>query len=381
MQNISHILVNALGIQDSGGIKVLEKVLDECEVSQYNFFIYCNDNENIEKLIKKYKSLENFHFKKMKIKNFFHRLFIENVIFKKVVEQKNIDFVYNFSGSAQFFLGIPQLVKVHNLLFYSKKIDSIYWKKREYLKLFKQVLLKRIVFHTMLRRVKYVEVQSIHVQKAMSDFLDVSQKEFFIKSDIDISALSFLEPKAYDFSKKVRILYIVGPHFEYLHKNFLDFTEAMTVLHSNNLDFEIDVTLTKKQLHSSYLWNKELDDKTNFLGYIDTKKEASQLFRKNTILISTSVIETLGLHVIEAIQNGIIAITPDKSYAKSVYGQDIYTYTLFDTDSLVKTIENILSSEPNEVQDIIRKNQQYIINNEKKKYQSIVDVFKKVENV
>ncbi|WP_152184251.1 glycosyltransferase [Sulfurimonas indica] len=376
-----HILLNALGIQDSGGITVLEKVLDECQNSQYNFFIYCNDNENIEKLIKKYKSIENFHFKKMKIKNFFHRLFIENIFFKKVVQQYNIDLAYNFSGSAQFFLHVPQLTKVHNLLFYSKKIDSVYLQKREYLKWLKQIFFKRIVFHAMLRQVKYVEVQSIHVKEAIREFLDISHKEFFIKSDIDITPQSFLEPKVYDFSKKVRFLYIVGPHFEYLHKNFLDFTEAMSVLHNNNLDFEIDVTLTKEQLQSSHLWNKELNYKTNFLGYIDTKKETSKIFRENTILISTSVVETLGLHVIEAIQNGVIAFAPNDSYAKSVYGDDIITYTLFDVSSLVRTIEKLLSLEPNEVQDIIRKNQQYIINNENKKYQNVVDIFKKVENV
>jgi hypothetical protein len=46
------------------------------------------------------------------------------------------------------------------------------------------------------------------------------------------------------------------------------------------------------------------------------------LFCDNTILISTSIIETLGLHVIEGIKNGITTITPDESYANIVYGSE-----------------------------------------------------------
>jgi len=373
------ILLNTLGIQDSGGITVLDKVLEECKASEYDFYIYCNNNENIKKLIDKYKEIKNFHFRKLQITNFLSRLYMENVVFKKVIAQYNIDLVYNFSGSAQFFLSVPQLTKVHNLLFYSKKIDSVYFQRREYIKWLQQIYFKRLVFHAMLRQVKYVEVQSSHVQNAIGDFIDITQKEFFIKSDIDVTQQSFLEPKSYDFSKKVRFLFIVGPHFEYLHKNFADFVGAMRLLQKTNLDFEIDITLTKEQLHNSELWDNALDRQTNFLGYIDTKKEAATLFRENTVLISTSVIETVGLHVIEAIQNGVVAIVPDELYAKSVYGDAIVTYDLFNRDSLVMSIESLFSLEPNKVQDIIRKNQQYIINNENNKYQNVVDIFKKVE--
>ncbi len=42
-----NILINALGIQDSGGITVLDKVLDEC--SRYtldDYLIVCHDNTN-----------------------------------------------------------------------------------------------------------------------------------------------------------------------------------------------------------------------------------------------------------------------------------------------------------------------------------------------
>ena len=51
-----NILINALGIADSGGIVVLDKALAECATDKSNaLLIVCNSNENIRKLKIKYK--------------------------------------------------------------------------------------------------------------------------------------------------------------------------------------------------------------------------------------------------------------------------------------------------------------------------------------
>jgi hypothetical protein len=59
-------------------------------------------------------------------------------------------------------------------------------------------------------------------------------------------------------------------------------------------------------------------------------------FQSNTILVSTSIIETLGLHVIEAIQNGVAVIVPNEKYSLSVYGSSVLTYETFNHDSLAR---------------------------------------------
>lgn len=378
------IFINALGIQDSGGITVLQKLLNEIKNYHYNFLIICNQNENIEKLYEKYKNIENFEFLIIPSKGFLYRLYFENIVFRKIIKEKNIELVYNFSGSSQFFPKVSQITKVHNLLFYSKKIDKIYFDKKEYFKWLKQIFLKRIIFHTMLRQTKYVEVQSNHVKEYISDFINISNKQFFIKSDIDVSDNLFLMPKNYDFIKRIKFLYIVGPHFEYLHKNFEDFVKSMKKLKEANFNFEVVVTLTKEQLHNSIFWDKELDEHTTFLGYVSQYELKKQFFKDNTILISTSVIETLGLHVIEAVQNGILAIVPNEKYSLDVYGENIITYNLFNTDSLLEVIKNITLLSNNDIKDIIQKNQKYLIKNESTKNQNIVNIFDEIlkdENV
>jgi len=371
------ILINCLGIQDSGGITVLGKLLAEIKGTQYDYFIICNENINISNLIKKYNEIEKFKFLVVPSKGFLYRLYFENVIFRKFIEEKKMDLVYNFSGSAQFFSKVSQITKVHNLLFYSKKMDYVYFEKKEYFKWFKQIFLKRVVFHSMIQRNDYIEVQSNHVKEYMSDFIDTSKKVFFIKTDIEVDSDKFVQPKKYAFTRKIRFLYIVGPHFDYLHKNFIDFVNAMKLLKEENLDFEIVLTLSKDQLHNSNLWDKELDEHTKFLGYV-SKDELKKYFQDNTILVSTSVIETLGLHVIEAVQNGILATTPNEKYSLDVYGKNILTYDLFDSKSLVQVIKNIILQDTNEITDRILKSQQYLIENENRKYQNIVDIFDNV---
>jgi len=376
-----NILINALGIQDSGGLKVLKKVLNECiKNDKYIYFIYVNNNVNIKKLSEKYRKFKELRFEIIEKSSFLYRLYYENFIFRNILKDKNIDLIYNFSGTAQPFLKTSQLIKIHNLLFYTKTLDDIYKREGKYIDWLKQVYLKRLVFKLMVQSSKYFEIQSLHVKEYMSDFININKKTFFIKSDIDVRDGEFYLPKKYDFRKKVKFLYIVGPHFTYRHKNFRDFTNTMLELSSLNIDFEINITLTHEQLNQSILWDARLNKITNFLGYIDSQKGMDKLFCDNTILISTSIIETLGLHVIEAIKKGVVPIVPSKKYSYSVYGENVVTYKLFNTKSLLKAIFSIIDGEINYEENIMMLQNDLKIN-ENKKYKNIIEIFKEVKNV
>jgi hypothetical protein len=376
-----NILINAFGIVNSGGISVLEKISDELLQSQHNQYVFiCNNNDAIMKLIDKYKDRNNFEFKIVNHKGILYRMYFENFIFKKIVINHTIDLIYNFSGSKQFFINIPQLIKVHNLLFYYKKLDDSYKQNSQFILWIKQIFFKRIVFKLMLNRSKHIEIQSSHVKSCLLDFIDTREKLFYVKSDIDTSNGVFHTPKQYDFSQKIKFLYIVGPHFKHLHKNLIDFTCSMLEIINKEIDFEINITLTNDQLNNSEVWNASLNPKTNFLGYINDQKKMTELFCDNTILISTSVIETLGLHVVEGIKNGVITITPDEEYANTVYGENIFKYELFNKDSLVSVIMSIINCKESysgkilSIQDDLRLS-------EMSKYSSILGVFNEVLNV
>jgi len=220
----------------------------------------------------------------------------------------------------------------------------------------------------------YIEMQSNHVQNYVSDFVNISNKRLFLKSDINIEKSNFQNPVEMDSNRKLRIIYIVGPHFESIHKNFDIFIQAMLNLKDKGVDFEIIITLTRGQLHRSNLWSRSLDDYTTFLGYTP-RYELMKSFQNNTILVSTSIIETLGLHVIEAIQNGVAVIVPNEKYSLSVYGPSVLTYETFDYNTLVEIIENIDSQSYSAIKSMVVKNQNFLISNEGLKFHHIVEIF------
>ena len=376
------ILVNAIGVIDSGGIVVLDKFLYEClkDPLRRRYLIVTNDNVNIRKLIGKYKIHILFKFLFINNNGFIYRLFYENLIFRRLVKKHCIDLIYNFSGTAQFFTKTPQLVKIQNLLFYSKKLDGFYQEKRLFLRWFKDILIKRIALIQMLNCANHLEIQSSHVMQHLSDYISIKNKAFYLKSDIDLSVSTFLIPRQYDFSKKIKFLYIVGPHFEGLHKNLQDFTSAMLNLTGAGIDFEINITLTSEQMSNSKVWDVYLNSKTNFLGYISDQEKMKELFCDNTILISTSIIETLGLHVIEGIKNGVITISPDEEYANTVYGKNMFKYKLFNKNSLMSVIMSVINYKGSYSEKILSI-QDDLRQSEMSKFGTILDVFDEVINV
>jgi hypothetical protein len=308
-----------------------------------------------------------------------HRVLYENSTLRRLAKDLRIDIVYNFCGSRQLFLGIPQLIKVQNLLFYSNRLDQKYISDLDFKLWFFHILIKRLFFRFMLDKSNHIEIQANHVKNSLADFIDVNNKQFYVKSDIDVSASSFNKPRNYDFSKKLHFLFIVGPHFEYKHKNIADFARAMVRLRNLGVDFYISITLSREQLGRSDIWDKSLDKVTNFCGYISDSSIMASLFGDNTILISTSVIETLGLHVVDAIKKGIIIISPNEDYALDVYGNNLFTYELFDSESLVSTIEKVIDYRGSHA-DYIRDLQEKLVSKEASKYKNIGLVFDSILN-
>ena len=387
MKDISNVnvLINASGIVDSGGARVFEKLLNELSASpSHHYYIVCSRGVNLDFLMSRYVTYSNVHFITTPKKGLLYRLYYENFTFRKIISKKDIQLIYNFSGSYQFFIKIPQLVKIQNLIFFSRKLDFCYEKKLSFFVWIKQVYVRRLIISYMFtlgnQTNTHIEIQSIHVKNNLSDFININKKNFYVKSDISVQDKDFQSPKKYDFNNKVNFLYIVGPHFDVMNKNFIDFTNVMLGLDSLGINFEINITLSYKQLNNSNVWDSSLNCKTNFLGYISDQEQMTKLFYDNTILISTSIIETLGLHVIEGIKNGIITIAPDEKYANAVYGENMLTYELFNKDDLSKTIMTVINCKKSYSEKILSI-QDDLRQSEMSKFSNILDVFNEVLNV
>ena len=373
------VLVNAFGISSAGGITVLKKTINEFIDDQENqYYIFVFSNQNILNLVQEFNNIGNIHFKIYSDYGILFRLLRENLYFLNFVLRNNISLIYNFTGTRQLLFGIPTIVKVQNLLFFTKKLDSIYLNDNKIFLWLKQIWLKRIIFGLMLRFSKNIEIQSNHVQEELSNFININNKNFFIKNDFLINQSHFFEPKQYDFSKDITFLYVVGPHFSFPHKNIGDFVKTMVMLFNSNLNFHINITLTYEELKKSGLWDEKLNKITSFLGYIDSNTRMKTFYSNNVILISTSVTETLGLHVLEAILNGVLCIVPSESYSEKVYGNSVLTYNLFDCENLKQTIIQLKSYNNSACHGLILDNQRYIYHNENDKYSNSLSIFNDV---
>ena len=187
------VLVNAFGISSAGGITVLKKTIDEFLENQENqYYIFVFSNQNILNLVKEFNNIGNIQFKIYNDYGILFRLLRENLYFLSFVLRNNISLIYNFTGTRQLFFGIPTIVKIQNLLFFTKKLDSIYFDNNKKFLWLKQIWFKRFVFVLMLRFIKNIEIQSIHVKEELSNFINLDNKNFFIKNDFFIDQNHFL---------------------------------------------------------------------------------------------------------------------------------------------------------------------------------------------
>jgi glycosyltransferase involved in cell wall biosynthesis len=379
-----NILINALGVEDSGGLTILKNTIKELSFDSENSYqILVYKGKYINSLIDKSDSYSNINFKTISNHGYIIRIIYENFILPFYVKKNHFKLIYNMTGTGQPLINSPSIVKVQNLLFFSKTLDSIYFKKNLRILWFREVYLKRVIFSFLMRFSRNIEIQSSHVRDELSNFINLKNKTLFIKNDFPINTSIFFKPKNYNFNNEIIFLYVVGPHFWKVHKNIEDFIRAMSALLDSTIKFHIKITLTSEELEHSVHWDKRLNKVTTFLGYVDNKNTLQRLYDDNVVLISTSIIETLGLHVIEAISNGILAIVPNESYSVEVYGGNIFTYNLFNYHSLIETINKMKDYNNTDCQKKIIDNQDYLFHNESEKYlksyQIFNDVLKKQE--
>ena len=165
------VLVNAFGISSAGGITVLKKTIYEFLENQENqYYIFVFSNQNILNLVQEFNNIDNIHFKIYNDYGILFRLLRENLYFLSFVLRNNISLIYNFTGTRQLLFGIPIIVKIQNLLFFTKKLDSIYFDNNKKFLWLKQIWFKRFIFCFMLRFTKNIEIQSIHVKRRIVQF-------------------------------------------------------------------------------------------------------------------------------------------------------------------------------------------------------------------
>ena len=134
------VLVNAFGISSAGGVTVLKKSINEFLENQENqYYIFVFNNQNILNLVREFNNIDSIHFKIYNDYGILFRLLRENLYFLSFVLNNKTSLIYNFTGTRQLLFGIPTIVKIQNLLFFTRKLDSIYFDNYKKILWFKQI--------------------------------------------------------------------------------------------------------------------------------------------------------------------------------------------------------------------------------------------------
>lgn len=122
------------------------------------------------------------------------------------------------------------------------------------------------------------------------------------------------------------------------HKNVKTLVKAMSYV---NNDVKLVINGKENEELSEIINKNKLNDKVNFIGYVDDK-DLSSLYSMAEIFIYPSIYEGFGLPVLEAMSCGCPTITSNRTALVEVVGDAAITVDPYDYKNLSDQINNLL---------------------------------------
>jgi len=332
------IVVNAVASIHSGALAVLKSFILNAIDTEFYFIIFTGipidipEECNIRIIVKSNKTRlnrffwDNFHLNR--------ELKLLNCVPDLVFSLQNTDFKVERI--------VPHVVFFHNPFMLYDKNWNIF-NKNERLFWFYKVVYKLIVKNSLNRNTVFL-VQSQWAKKALKNkgFFNFSIKVFKESRSTELKKIA-----SFNSGPIIQLFYPATP-FLYKNHGFLfallnyikEFDAALFSRIKLNLTISNDDLLNLKLINSY----QNIKEAVILNGYIDQSK-VEKLYRESDFLIFPSLIETLGLPLLEASDFGINIITINLEYAKEVLS-DYKNVVFLDCNDLQKWVENIKHFEP-----------------------------------
>lgn len=290
------ILVNDLAASASGAMSVLKSfyqyIKENDKENEYVFLLsgdYVQETERINVVI----------IPEVK-KSGFHKLYFDLLKGKKILNQYNPDYVISLQNIITFGYKGKQAVFVHQAIPFQCNKRFSFFKKDER----KYAFVQTVVGHFIKKSIKKADlvfVQTEWMKRAISERCSIS------KSVITVIQTTNNSCGGYVYRKKNNVFFYPAA-FENIYKNQKCIYNATEILFKEgNYDFKVLLTLDK---------NHSPKKGCEFIGLLN-KEELYQEYSE-TILVFPSLIETVGLPLIEAMSVGAIIFSADCEYAREV---------------------------------------------------------------
>jgi glycosyltransferase involved in cell wall biosynthesis len=340
-----NIVVNAVAAIHSGALSVLNNFIENALKSEFNFLIYTGipinvpDNSNVRIIVRSKKTgLNRIYWDCYKLNR---ELKLNKYVPDLLLSLQNTDFRVTRS--------IPHVVFFHNpFMLYDKNWN--FFNKHERTFWFYKVIY-RLIVKMSLNNNSIIIVQSQWAKKALKNrgFIEHTIKVF---KDVRITPTNRIFQK--NNGQTIKLFYPATPlvykNHKFLFKLFNYIKETDKSLFSR---INLSLTITEQDLKILGLTEsyQNVKSSVSLTGYIDSKK-VKQLYEESDFLIFPSLIETLGLPLIEASEYGMNILAVNLEYAKEVL-ENYKNVAFLECENLQKWVDRIKNFVP-ENKDLYR---------------------------
>lgn len=294
------------------------------ELKQHKFVFLLNQ--------KYFEETDNIRIETNVKKDWLHRLMFDLFTGKKYIKKINPDLVISLQNTIVFGLKCKQFVYVHQAIPFQIKKNFSFFKRSEC----KYAIIQKMIGYIIKRSIKKADltiVQTKWMKESIKKCTHISEKRIIdIMPNINILRV--------DNSIKFDNHSFFYPANNDLYKNHKCIYDACKILNEErDIKYNIDLTIE----------NGEIIDNINYIGKLPIKKVYEKY--KESTLIFPSYIETVGLPLIEAKENGSIILVADCDYAKEVLNgyENVYYFNPFDSKELSELMKRIINN------DIVKK--------------------------
>ena len=324
---MKRILVVDVAAEKGGALTVLNKYIENTSSLKNQYFFV------LSKELRDDTDTQTYIYLPWIKRSYFHRLVFDFFYVRYLVWKYDIDEVVSLQNNAFILRDIPQTVLLHNALFFSKQKYSIFQSKTIWI--YQNIISKYIRYS--LNFANRIIVQANWIKRVLIDEWSIPSNSIVVEPPIINSNET---SSRVELPNKTCFFY---PANGSIYKNHINVFKAFAEINSD----KYALLLTGNLLNLNKECKNFLKDNSLPIVFLDTlSSEELNYIYSNSILIFPSLIETVGLPLIEAQNHKSMIICSNLEYAKEAT-KDYENTMYFDPysinsirDSIIKCIEN-----------------------------------------
>ncbi|MDZ4956699.1 glycosyltransferase [Clostridium perfringens] len=335
-----NVFINATATKTGGALSILSEFIDSIKLytNEYEFYVFSSIKEKIP-------THEGINIvDKSGIDNILKRIYWDliGIIVWSYKKKIFADIVISFQNTGfNYFGNSKKYVYVHQAIPYYKKYSWSITDKSERKLWFYKNIYKKAMELTWGNRCNLI-VQTNWMKEIISN-----------DNNIDKSRIKVIRPKVKKIIKVDRNISnnfnIIYPASSVKYKNHIELIKAIELIkyRNNNIYKNINVFFTiDKECKNSielikYCEEKDIDN-IKFIGYKDYK-DLITYYEMVDLMVFPSLIETVGLPILEFKQLNKPIIVKDTIYARESLGQYVNSYIYKDVEDLSLNIEKVFN--------------------------------------